>query len=497
MARRILLTGATGYIGGRLAPRLLARGYTLRCLVRDPHRLEGLDWAAQAEIVTGDVLKPETLPAALAGVDAAYYLIHSMAAGEGFAARDRQAAQHFGRAAKAAGVQRVLYLGGLQPAGSPSKHLHSRIETGDTLRQAGPPLTEFRAAVIVGSGSASFELIRHLTERVPVMITPTWVRTQTQPIAIRDVLCYLLDALDLPETTDRIIEIGGPEVLRYEDMFRTYARIRGLHRFVVHVPFLTPNLSSLWAGLVTPISPAIARPLIRGLKSQVVVTDPSGMALFEIEPIPYEAAVRLALERFHDDAVETSWSDALSSTPGKRESADLTSEAGLIQDRRERVVAAPAPAVFQVFKGIGGENGWLYANPLWHLRGLADKLLGGPGLRRGRRNQSSLRVGEALDFWRVEALEPDRLLRLRAEMKLPGRAWLQFEVVPLPPDATGAARSQIVQTAFYEPKGLLGLAYWGVLLPFHPFIFKGMIREIARRAERRVTEQAKAFPDDA
>ena len=486
MPKTILLTGATGYIGGRLAPRLLSRGYAVRCLVRDADRLRGVDWEERVEIVEGDVLKPETLPAAFEGIDAAYYLIHAMSEGEGFAERDRRAAHHFGEAAKDAGVKRVLYLGGIEPKSDEvSEHLRSRLETGATLREHGPPLTEFRAAVIVGSGSASFELVRHLTERVPLMITPRWVKTRTQPIAIRDVLCYLLDALTIPETEGRVIEIGGPDVLTYEDMFRDYAAVRGLKRPIVHVPFLTPGLSAFWAGLVTPISSALARPLIKGLKSEVVVTDPSGMALFDVDPIPYEAAVRLALDRFRRDEVETSWSSSLSSSQRGRVVSEMTSEEGLISDRRRLGVAASAESVFAIVKAIGGENGWLYGNPLWQIRGLLDQLVGGPGLRRGRRNRSDVRVGDAVDFWRVEAVEDERLLRLRAEMKVPGKAWLQFEIEPEAPAPDGTPRTCVTQTAFYEPKGLLGLAYWYALVPVHPAIFKGMIRELGRRAEKR------------
>jgi uncharacterized protein YbjT (DUF2867 family) len=485
MPLRILLTGATGYIGGRLAPRLLNRGHALRCLVRAPDRLSGHGWEDQAEIVEGDVLEPDTLPPAMEGVDVAYYLIHSMTGGEGYDERDRRAAENFGRAARAAGVRRVIYLGGIEPAGDVSRHLRSRVETGEVLRATGPPLTEFRAAVIVGSGSASFELIRHLTERLPVMITPKWVRTRSQPIAIRDVLCYLMDCLDLPETEGRVMEIGGPEVLTYEDMFRTYAAVRGLKRWIVDVPLLTPKLSSLWAGLVTPIPSNLARPLIAGLGSEVVVTDESGMALFDVEPIAFETAVRLALERFRHDAVETSWSDALASSRGDRVAHELTQEEGLISDRRQLIVDASPASVFTVIKAIGGENGWLYANPLWAIRGVLDQFVGGPGLRRGRRSQSDIRVGEAVDFWRVEAIEEERLLRLRAEMKVPGRAWLQFEVEPLEPAPDGTPRSCITQTAFYEPKGLFGLAYWYALVPVHPSIFQGMIRELGRRAEKR------------
>jgi len=482
MAPLILVTGATGYIGGRLAPRLLERGYRVRCLVRDADRLRGIAWAEAAEVVEGDVLDPETLPAAMEGVHAAYYLIHSMGAGAGYGERDRRAATNFAEAARAAGVRRVLYLGGIAPMGDEvSVHLRSRLETGEALRAHGPPLTEFRAAVIVGSGSLSFELVRHLTERVPVMISPRWVRTRTQPIAIRDVLCYLIDALDLPETEGRVIEIGGPEVLTYGEMFRGYARVRGLRRLVVPVPLLTPRLSSLWAGLVTPVSSAIARPLIAGLKSEVVVTDRSGMALFDVDPIPYEAAVRLALGRFREGHVETAWHGAL----GRDTTGELQAEAeGLILDRRQRTVRASPESVLAIARSIGGETGWLYANPLWRLRGLLDAAVGGPGLRRGRRHTADLRPGEALDFWRVEAVEP-HLLRLRAEMKLPGRAWLEFCAEPVPPDADGTPRARITQTAYFEPKGLLGLAYWYALVPVHPAIFRGMLRELGRRAEQR------------
>jgi uncharacterized protein YbjT (DUF2867 family) len=483
----ILVTGATGYIGGRLAPRLLERGYRVRCLVRQADRLRGVEWAQGVEVVEGDVLEPETLRPALEGVHAAYYLIHSMGAGAGFADRDRQGAEHFARAAREAGVARLLYLGGIAPGGGEgSSHLSSRVETGEALRRHGPPLTEFRAAVIVGSGSLSFELVRHLTERVPVMISPRWVGTRTQPIAIRDVLSYLLDTLDLPETEGRVIEIGGPEVLTYGDMFRGYARVRGLARVVVPVPLLTPRLSSLWAGLVTPVSSSIARPLIEGLKSEVVVTDPSGMALFDVDPIPYEAAVRLAMDRFREGHVETAWHGALASSPGRPEALQVESE-GLILDRRQRVVRASPEGVLAIAKSIGGETGWLYANPLWRLRGLLDAALGGPGLRRGRRHTAEIREGEALDFWRVEAVEPD-LLRLRAEMRLPGRAWLEFRAEPEPSDPDGTPRARITQTAYFEPKGLLGLAYWYALVPVHPAIFRGMLRELGRRAERR--EQA-------
>ncbi|CAN5525007.1 SDR family oxidoreductase [soil metagenome] len=495
MKASILVTGATGYIGGRLAPRLIARGHDVHCLARNPESLRGRVWAEHATLHQGDVTKPETLAKPLAGIDTAYYLIHSLGGGDNYAERDLEAAGAFAREATKAGVKRVIYLGGIEPTGTPSEHLQSRLDTGEALRKDGPPLTEFRAAVIVGSGSASFELVRYLTERVPVMISPRWVRTRTQPIAVRDVLAYLIDALDLPETEGRVIEIGGPEVLTYGEMFKRYATARGLKRVVVPVPLLTPNLSSLWAGLVTPIPAAVARPLIKGLKSEVVVRDSSGMALFDIPRTPYDEAVRLALQRFNDDRTETAWHGALSSSRSGAKAEQLEPEKnGLMTDRRERIVNASAENVFKVATSIGGETGWLYANPLWRIRGAFDRLLGGPGLRRGRRSRADLHVGDAVDFWRVEALEPGRLLRLRAEMQLPGRAWLEFLV-----ESEGPARSRLTQTAYYEPKGLLGLGYWYALMPVHPSIYKGMLSELARRAEERERNPAplqKALPDD-
>lgn len=480
---RVLVTGATGYIGGRLVPCLLRAGHGVRCLVRRPDGLAGRPWETSVDVVVGDALRPETLGAAVEGIDVAYYLIHSLASGEErFAERDRRAAEAFGAACKAAGVARIVYLGGIEPKGAErSAHLESRLETGDVLRASGVPVTEFRAAVIVGSGSLSFELIRYLTERIPVLISPRWVRTPTQPIGVRDVIAYLVETLGRPETAGRTYEIGGTDVLTYADMFRIYAAVRGLWRPIIPVPVLTPALSARWVGLVTPVPSRIARPLIKGLSSEVVVTDDAAMHAFSVRPMSYEAAVRLALGRVHDDEVETVWFGAASSSaPDWTVQRKLSDEQGMLQDRQRVRVRAEAATVFRVVSEIGGANGWLYAQPLWRLRGLLDRMVGGVGLRRGRRSNKSLLVGEAVDFWRVEALEPDRLLRLRAEMKLPGKAWLQFEVKP----AEGApTESDLAQTAFYEPKGLLGLAYWYSVLPAHAFVFPGMVREVARRAE--------------
>lgn len=479
-SRLLLVTGATGYIGGRLVPRLLERGYRVRCLVRDPSRLLGRPWHDRVEIVTGDVLRPESLRSALEGVDAAYYLVHSMGSGPDFQRRDLTAAANFGAAAQSAGVGRILYLGALgDDRAELSKHLRSRQDTGDALRASGVPVTELRAAVIVGAGSLSFEMIRYLTERVPVLICPRWVYTRTQPIGIRDVLEYLVAALDLPESAGRVIEIGGADVVTYGEMMTTYARVRGLRRWMVSVPVLTPRLSSYWVSFVTPITTAIARPLIDGLRNENLVRDPLARRLFpQIQPSDYRTAVERAVANLNASEVETAWSDALSTSQWDVPPVVLTEHEGMILEHRQRVVAASPEAVFKVFTGIGGARGWFYLDWAWELRGLLDRLTGGVGLRRGRRDPDDLRIGDALDFWRVEALEPGHLLRLRAEMKVPGKAWLQFQVKP-----QGDGRSLLSQTAFFAPKGLFGLLYWYSLYPMHGLIFNGLIDSIARRSE--------------
>jgi uncharacterized protein YbjT (DUF2867 family) len=477
----ILVTGATGYIGGRLVPRLLEMGYPVRCLVRDAARLQGRAWQDGVEIATGDVLQPPTLAAAMAGVKIAYYLVHSLGSGSDFPERDLVGAANFAAAAGAAGIERIIYLGGLGEA-SPglSEHLRSRQQTGDTLRSAAVPVTEFRAGVIVGSGSLSFELIRYLTERVPVMICPRWVYTRTQPIGIREVLEYLTAALDVPASTGRIIEIGGADVNTYGEMMTTYAAVRGLKRWMLPVPLLTPRLSSYWVNFVTPIPAAIARPLIEGLRNENVVQDPSARQLFpQIEPVDYRTAVARALARLQASNVETAWSDALSTSQGPVPPVILKTQEGMVIEHRQRLVPASGAAIFDTFMGIGGDRGWFYMNWTWEIRGMFDRLIGGVGLRRGRRDPDHLRVGDALDFWRVEAVEPDRLLRLRAEMKVPGKAWLQFQVTPR------GDHTLLSQTAYFAPKGLLGWAYWYGLYPIHQVIFSGLIDQIAQRAVAR------------
>jgi uncharacterized protein YbjT (DUF2867 family) len=479
---RILVTGANGYVGGRLVPQLLARGHAVRCMVRDAARLQGRTWADRVEIVVGDVLAPASLVPALEGIDVAYYLVHSLGTGRDFHDHDLRAAQAFGEAAASAGVARLIYLGGLGDASDAlSEHLRSRQDTGTALSSAGVPVTEFRAAVIVGSGSVSFEMIRYLAERVPVMICPSWVYTRIQPIAIRDVIQYLVDAIDTPESAARVVEIGGSDVLTYREMMTGYARQRGLRRWLVPVPLLTPRLSSYWVHLVTPIPADIARPLIEGLRNEVVVRDDSARRIFpHIAPVAYAEAVRRALVNLDGANVETAWSDALTSSRLSSEPVVLTTLEGLTLERRTIAVQAPPERAYDVISALGGATGWLRLNWAWQLRGLFDRLIGGVGMRRGRRDPHELRVGDAVDFWRVEAVEPGRLLRLRAEMKVPGRAWLEFQVRPHTGADTGAT---IVQTAYFAPKGLFGVLYWYALYPVHLVIFGGMIREIARRAE--------------
>lgn len=481
----VLVTGATGYIGGRLVPRLLSAGHRVRCLVRDPSRLQGRSWHDDVEIVTGDVLEPASLRAALEGINVAYYLIHSMGAGAHFEERDILAARNFSTAAQAAGVARIIYLGGLaEPSPTLSDHLRSRQQTGEALREGGVPVTEFRAGVIVGSNSLSFEMIRYLTERIPVMICPRWVYTRTQPIGIRDVLEYLVESISVPASAGRIVEIGGADVITYGEMMTMYAEVRGLKRWLLPVPFLTPRLSSLWVNFVTPIPAAIARPLVEGLRNENVVTDPAARELFPgITPAGYRQSVERALDNLKASNVESAWSDALSTSQRDVAPVTLASEEGLLIEHRQRIVDASPAQVFRVFASVGGTRGWLYMNTAWKLRGFADRLIGGVGLRRGRRDPDRLRVGDALDFWRVEAVEHDKLLRLRAEMKVPGMAWLQFQATPRPDGNT-----LLQQTAFFAPKGLAGLLYWYALYPVHRVIFSGLIDRIGDRSAATMSE---------
>jgi uncharacterized protein YbjT (DUF2867 family) len=406
--------------------------------------------------------------------------VHGWPGGAGFHERDGQAAGAFGRAAAAAGVGRIIYLGGLgDPASDLSLHLRSRQETGAALRTGGVPVTEFRAAVVVGAGSISFEMIRYLTERLPVMVCPRWVYTRVQPIGVDDLLTYLVTALDVPASSGRIVEIGGADVRTYGDMMLGYARARGLRRHLQPVPVLTPLLSSYWVHLVTPIPSAIARPLIEGLRNETVVRDESAVELFPaVRPVGYDEAVARAVASIESGEVETFWADALVTSAGDGVPRTLTTQEGKIIERRQLVVPAPPARVFAAFLALGGQRGYLIHDWAWQVRGAMDRLIGGVGLRRGRRDPHDLRPGDALDFWRVEAVEPERLLRLRAEMKVPGAAWLQFEALPHE-DGT-----LLVQTAYFAPRGLAGHLYWYALAPVHGRIFSGMIAALAAEAGR-------------
>ena len=474
---RILVTGATGYIGGRLVARLLAAGYTVRVLVRDAERIVGRTWADRVEVAEGDLLRPDTLADALADVDTAYYLVHSMSAHGDFADLDKQAAANFANAG--AHLSHVIYLGGLQPtADHPvSAHLRSRAEVGRVLREH-LSTTEFRAGPIIGSGSASFEMLRYLVERLPVMVTPRWAHNQVQPIAIRDILTYLVAALDRPPAG--VVSVGG-EAISFMQMMRVYAQVRGLHRWIFTVPVLTPTLSARWVGLVTPIPNRLAVPLIQGVIEPLLVPDDKARELYpQIEPMPYRQAVERALMRVEQQSVETRWSGALGHGPR----SELVDWEGMIREVRRVPVQASTEALYTSFASLGGDRGWLTWRWAWWLRGLLDRVIGGPGLRRGRRHPVDLFPGESLDFWRVEQVDRPNVLLLRAEMKVPGRAWLQWETV------AADGQTELVQTALFEPRGLFGALYWYVLYPLHHVIFTSLARAIARDAERQTDPAA-------
>jgi uncharacterized protein YbjT (DUF2867 family) len=469
-----LLTGATGYVGGRLLPELERRGYRVRCLTRRPDALLPRV-AATTEVVCGDLSIPATLATAFDGIDTAFYLVHALGTKHDFEAEERAGAEAFAREARAAGVKRIIYLGGLGPEEIRSPHLRSRHAVGRILRESGIPTFELRASIIIGSGSLSFEMVRALVEKLPVMVTPRWVQRLAQPIGIEDVIAYLLEAAELPASKAGTYEIGGPDQLAYRDLLVTYARLRGLRRLIFRVPVLTPRLSSLWLGLVTPVYARIGRKLVDSIQHDTVVTDQRAREVFSVVPRGVEEAIRRALANEDREFAATRWSDAVSSV-GVRSQWGGQPFARRVVDARYRVVDVGPARAFNAIERIGGSTGWYYADWLWRLRGWLDLLVGGAGLRRGRRNPEHLLPGDTVDWWRVEAVEPGRLLRLRAEMRLPGRAWLQFEV------ESALEGARIWQTAIFDPIGLAGRLYWYVLYPVHSLIFAGMLRALARSA---------------
>jgi len=478
---RVLLTGASGYVGGRLLKLLESEGYSVRCLARKPEYLQS-KVGPDTQVVAGDVLDPSSLVPALKGMDTAYYLVHALGSKGSFVGREFEGARHFGAAARKAGVKQIVYLGGLADESERlSDHLRSRVQVGRLLAESGVPVLEFRASIVIGSGSLSFELIRALVERLPIMITPRWVSVPAQPIAIEDVLAYLRAALDSPLEGHRVVEIGGADRVSYGDIMREYSRQRGLSRWMIPVPFLTPRLSSLWLGLVTPVYARIGRKLIDSIRNPSVVRDEAEAEAFGIRPMGIRDAIARALVNEDRDFAETSWHDALAAA------GPLSSWGGIqlgsrLVDSRTVTLPIPTEQAFAPVERIGGKTGWYYGNTLWRLRGFMDLLVGGAGLRRGRRDPEHPHVGEALDFWRVEDYEPGRKLLLQAEMKVPGRAWLEFEAVK---EDSGTV---LRQTATFDPHGLAGRLYWYLLYPLHQLVFAGMLRNIAKTAMSTVAQ---------
>lgn len=510
---RVLVTGANGYVGGRLAPELIRAGHQVRCSLRRPEALAEAAWAADVEVVEADARDRDGFVRAMTGGEVVYYLIHSLAGGARFAEIDALCARNAAAAAAAAGVSRIVYLGGpLPPAHDASPHLASRAEVANILSAGPVPTITLRAAVILGSGSASFEMLRYLTERLPVMVAPRWVRSRVQPIAIRDVLRYLVGVLDLDAHLSRGFDIGGPDVMTYKEMMQCYARVAGVpRRIVLEVPWLSLGLSSAWVNLVTPIPARIARPLIESLRHDAVAQEHDIEALLGPPTLGVEDAIGLAIERVRDREVPTRWSDASwPARPPRRRAASSgqVSPSGQVppsgrsddsapadpflpttldpswaggpvySDERVAEVRAPAEVLWQTVEGIGGDRGWYSLPVAWWVRGVADRVIGGVGLRRGRRDPDRLAVGDAVDFWRVEALERGERLLLLAEMRLPGPAWLEFQI-----EATGETTSRLVQRAVFRPRGLSGHLYWWSISPFHGVVFGEMARNLARAAE--------------
>jgi uncharacterized protein YbjT (DUF2867 family) len=462
-------------VGGRLLKDLEKAGHRVRCLVRRPGLLTGRT-APGTEIVQSDLSDYPTLVKAMTGVDAAYYLVHAMGSAVDFETEDRRLAEVFSRAARAAKVKRLIYLGGLCPPAEKdlSPHLRSRLEVGHVFQRSGVPTLEFRASIILGSGSLSFEIIRSLVERLPIMVTPHWVRVKAQPIFIDDVLTYLIQALEIPLETNRIYEIGGADVVSYGQLMAEYARQRGLRRWMIPVPVLTPRLSGIWLNLVAPVYARIGRKLVESIRHSTVVNRSDALRDFPIRPLGVKDALARVMAGEERHFNTTRWADAVSSQANERAWKETTWGTRIV-DHRQAISPLTPEHAFDRIQRIGGKRGWYFMNVLWRFRGWVDSLFGGVGLRRGRRDPVDLRAGDALDYWRVELIEPGRRLRLRAEMKLPGRAWLEFDVKPHPHGC------EIRQTALFDPLGLWGLVYWYALLPIHIWIFSGLLKTIARK----------------
>ncbi|MBE27808.1 MAG: NAD(P)-dependent oxidoreductase [Euryarchaeota archaeon] len=476
---KILVTGSSGYVGGRLVPKLLNLNFSVRVLVRNPQRIENKIWFNNVDVFKGNVLNQKSIDGLFEGVEVAYYLIHSMENKKDFVESDLKAANNFAKLASQEGVKKIIYLGGLaDQTAKLSDHLRSRLDTGKELAKYNTKVIEFRANVIVGSGSLSFEMIRNLTERIPIMICPQWVYTKTQPIAISNILEYLIGALNLKIDKSLIIEIGGRDILTYGEMIREYAKVRSLNRYLIPIPVLTPKLSSYWVHWTTPLSANITKPLVEGLKNESIVKSDLAIKYFpKINLLSYTQAVKEAILNLNKKSIETSWTDSLVSSNGNDSQVTSVLKEGLIIETRKVKVNSSRDSIFNTVTSIGGDNGWYYANFLWSIRGYIDLLVGGVGLRRGRRHPSKLRQGDALDFWRVEKIIPNKLLRLKAEMKLPGKAWLEYEI--------SGSDSEVIllQKAYFMPTGLFGLLYWYGLYPLHKVIFSGLVNKIKNKSE--------------
>jgi uncharacterized protein YbjT (DUF2867 family) len=475
---RVAVVGASGYIGSHLVPKLVEAGHTVVACARNRDVLEARGWDG-VEVRSVDVLNAGSIGDAIAGCDAAYYLVHSMGSGADFASRDRRAARNFAEAAAEAGVRRIIYLGGLVPAGHISRHLKSRAETGDVLREAGVPVTELRAGIIVGAGSAGFEIIRDLVNHLPLMIVPRWVLSKTAPIALDDILEYLVRCLDEEATTGRTFDVAGPEILRYQDLLAQFGRIAGKRPRLINVPVLTPRLSSYWLGLVTSVPANVARPLVEGLREDLVPQNRDIESIISIPLHTYGEAVETALQAERSEPLPARWAEGALRFRGYRQDVSYYSKG----ERTVTEASVDGPTLWETVCTVGGKRGWFYADWLWTIRGMMDRMIGGPGMRRGRRHPRDLRIGDAVDFWRVVGLEPGKRLTLMAEMKLPGEAVLEFEV-----DDRNDGTSSLVTTARFHPRGVAGLLYWYAVTPLHGLIFSRMPRGITRAAEASAAE---------